>query len=416
VISGDRRWLLEIHSHASVTWVMDDFTMGIKGFFQLLKETFSDWSEDKVPRLAAALAYYTVFSLAPLLVIVIAIAGLFGASDAVQSGVMTQIQDLVGTEGEQFIGSMIQNANQRPATGIVATVVGTVTLLIGALGVFGELQNSMNTIWEVKPKPAKGLKDTVVRLILGRLVSFAMLLVIGFLLLTSLLLSSGLAALGDYIGGLLPFSEFFLQALNFVISFGVITVLFALIFKFMPDAHIAWRDVWLGAAVTSLLFTLGKFALGMYLGKSDVGSSFGAAGSLALILIWIYYSAQIVFFGAEFTQVYANRYGSKIVPDEDAVKVSEDERAQQGIPHRETLDQVAPGTASSLGAGRRSWHTPALTYASIRRRREGIFDRVLHGFLLATQFIPALRSQYAAKAKRTRTTKTAAGPGTPARS
>jgi membrane protein len=305
----------------------------------LLKETLREWREDGATRLAAALAYYTTFSLAPLLVLVIAIAGLVGGQEAARTQTMAQVQDLLGAEGREFIEGMIESASQ-PETGLTATLIGAVTLLFGALGVFGELQNSLNTIWEVKPKPAKDWLDGVKRFVLKRILSFTMVLGIGFLLLASLVLSAAVSALGEYIDSRWPMADFWLGLINFVVSFLVITLLFAMIFKFLPEIKIAWRDVWLGAAVTSALFSLGKFLIGLYLGRSEVGNTFGAAGSLAILLIWIYYSAQILFFGAEFTQVYANRYGSKIVPDPGMVKLTERERAQQGIPHEENLKKA----------------------------------------------------------------------------
>jgi len=307
--------------------------------FGLLKDTVREWREDGANRLAAALAYYTTFSLAPLLVLIIAIAGLVGGHEAAQNQTMAQVEDLLGTEGREFVQGMIESAS-RPATGLVATLIGVVTLLFGALGVFGELQNSLNTIWEVKPKPAKGLLDGIKRFVVKRLLSFTMVLGIGFLLLASLIVSAAVSALAEYIGTRWPLGDFWLELINFIISFVVVTFLFAMIFKFLPEINIAWRDVWLGAAVTSALFSLGKFLIGFYLGRSEVGNTFGAAGSLAIILIWIYYSAQILFFGAEFTQVYANRYGSKIVPDPDMVKITEQERAEKGIPHEKTLEKA----------------------------------------------------------------------------
>lgn len=307
--------------------------------FTLLKETFREWREDGANRLAAALAYYTTFSLAPLLVLIIAIAGLVGGHEAAQSQVMAQVQDLLGVQGREFVQGMIQSAS-RPSTGVTATIIGAVALLFGALGVFGELQNSLNTIWEVKPKPAKGFLDGIKRFVVKRLLSFTMVLGIGFLLLASLVISAALSALGEYIDTRLPFADFWLELINFIISFVVITFLFTMIFKFLPEINIAWKDVWLGAAVTSALFSLGKFLIGFYLGRSEVGNTFGAAGSLAILLIWIYYSAQILFFGAEFTQVYANKYGSKIVPDPGMVKITEQERSQKGIPHQETMEKV----------------------------------------------------------------------------
>jgi membrane protein len=308
--------------------------------FTLLKDTLREWREDGAPRLAAALAYYTTFSLAPLLVLIIAIAGLVGGHAAAESQVMAQVEDLLGARGREFIQGMIQSASQ-PSTGVTATIIGAVTLLFGALGVFGELQNSLNTIWEVKPKPAKGFLDGVRRFVINRLLSFTMVLGIGFLLLASLVISAALSALGEYIGTRWPFADFWLELTNFIISFVVISFLFAMIFKFLPEINIPWKDVWLGAAVTSALFSLGKFLIGFYLGRSEVGNIFGAAGSLAILLIWIYYSAQILFFGAEFTQVYANKYGSKIVPDPGMVRITEQERAEKGIPHEKKLEKAS---------------------------------------------------------------------------
>ena len=307
--------------------------------FGLLRDTVREWREDGANRLAAALAYYTTFSLAPVLVLAIAIAGLVGGQEAAQTQTMAQVEDLLGEEGREFVQEMIETAS-RPKTGWTATLIGTVTLLVGALGVFGELQNSLNTIWEVKPKPATSLWDGVKRFVLKRLVSFTMVIGIGFLLLASLVVSAALSALGEYIGTRWPLADFWLALINFIISFIVITLLFAMIFKFLPEIKIAWKDVWLGAAVTSALFSVGKFLIGLYLGRSEVGTVFGAAGSLAILLIWIYYSAQILFFGAEFTQVYANRYGSKIVPDPGMVKITEQERAQKGIPHEKTMEKT----------------------------------------------------------------------------
>jgi membrane protein len=307
--------------------------------FNLFKDTVREWREDGAPRLAAALAYYTTFSLAPLLVLIIAIAGLVGGREAAQTQTMAQVQDLLGVEGREFVEGMIESASQTK-TGIAATFLGAVTLLVGALGVFGELQNSLNTVWEVKPKPAKNWLDGLRRFVIKRLLSFTMVLGVGFLLLASLIISAALSALGEYIGTRWPMADFWLGLINFVISFFVITLLFAMIFKVLPEIKIAWKDVWLGAAVTSALFSLGKYLIGLYLGRSEVGNTFGAAGSLAILLIWIYYSAQILFFGAEFTQVYASRYGSRIVPDPGMVKLTEVERAQKGIPHEENLKEA----------------------------------------------------------------------------
>ena len=280
----------------------------------LLKLTYQGWKEDKASRLSAALAYYTIFSLAPMLLIIIAVTGFFfGQRDIVQTQVMNQIEGLVGAEGKAFVSDLLTSASN-PAKGIVATIVGIITLLFGALGVFNELHNALNTIWEVREEETKGFIESIKKVLFSRLLSFSMILGIGFMLLVSLVISAALSAVQETIGNAIPVSEILLQLVNLVISIGVITVLFALIFKFLPDAEIAWRDVWLGAFVTSVLFSVGKFLIGIYLGNSTVTSSFGAAGSLVLLLLWIYYSAQILLFGAEFTEVYANQLGSKIVP------------------------------------------------------------------------------------------------------
>jgi membrane protein len=281
--------------------------------WQLLKEAFADWSRDRAPRLGAALAYYTVFSLVPFLVVVIALIGLVFGQQAAESAILEQIADLVGQQSAAAIKDMIQRADE-PSTGAVATIIAVVTLLLGASGVFGQLQDALNTVWGVEPKEGRGLWG----FIKDRFLSFVAVVGTGFLLLVSLIVSSALAALGKWFSGVLPLPEAVLHLLNFALSFVVVMGLFALIFKILPDAKVAWRDVWVGAALTSVLFTVGKFALGLYLGKSNVASGYGAAGSLVLVLVWVYYSAQILLYGAEFTQVYANRLGSRIVPTPDA--------------------------------------------------------------------------------------------------
>lgn len=282
--------------------------------WKLLKDTFTAWSNDKVPRHGAALAYYTVLSLVPLLVVIIAMIGFIFGQEVGQSYILEQLKGLVGPKSADTIKEMIQRASE-PSTGFVATAVATGTLLFGASGVFAQLQDSLNSIWGVKPKEGRGLWG-VIR---DRFLSFAALLGTGFLLLVSLVLSAALSAFGKWFGGWLPAPELVLQGLEFFISLAVITGLFAMMFKVLPDAQVAWKDVWVGAALTALLFTIGKFAIGFYLGKSDVGSAYGAAGSLVIILVWVYYTAQILLFGAEFTQVYANKLGSNIVPSEQAM-------------------------------------------------------------------------------------------------
>ncbi|HWN94945.1 MAG TPA: YihY/virulence factor BrkB family protein [Methylomirabilota bacterium] len=282
--------------------------------FDVLKQTIHDWVEDKAPRLGAALAYYTVFSIAPLIIIVIAIAGVWFGKEQAQAQIIGQIAGLLGEQGAQAISGMLQAAD-KPHKGLMASLLAVVTLAFGATGVFVQLQDALNAIWEVKPKPGRGVMGFVRQ----RLLSLAMVFGIGFLLLVSLVLSTALAAAGKWVEGVLPGGEGLWQAINFIVSFVVIAALFTLMFKYLPDVKIAWKDVWLGGVLTAVLFTVGKFALGMYLGRSSVSSAYGAAGSLVIVLLWVYYSAQILFFGAEFTQVYANRFGKKLEPAKNAM-------------------------------------------------------------------------------------------------
>lgn len=307
-----------------------------KGFSELLdifKRTYQGWKEDRASRLAASLAYYTIFSIAPLLVIAIAVAGFIWERESVEAQVMGQVQGLVGAEGANFVGDLIESAGNT-AEGTAATIIGIITLLFGALGVFNELHNSLNIIWEVKEEKAEGFWQAVKKAIVDRFLSFTMVLGIGFLLLVSLVISAGLSATQELLGRAFPIPEFFLQLLNLIISIGVITVLFAMIYKYLPDAEVPWRHVWLGAFVTAILFSLGKMLIGIYLGNSAVASSFGAAGSLVLLLIWVYYSAQILFFGAEFTQVYANKYGPEILPEDEEKAVQADARSTKDVKRR----------------------------------------------------------------------------------
>lgn len=296
-----------------------------KTVFDVLRQTVRDWLEDKAPRLGAALAYYTIFSIAPLIVIILAIAGLWFDKQAAQDQIFAQLGSLVGEQGAKAISGLLQAAD-KPHEGIVASVLAVVTLLLGATGVFVQLQDALNTIWEVKPKPGRG----VWRAVRTRLLSLAMVFGIGFLLLVSLVLSAGLAAAGKWLEGAMPGGEQIWQSINLALSFAVIAVLFTFMFKYLPDVKIAWRDVWLGGVLTALLFTVGKFALGLYLGRSSVSSAYGAAGSLVIVLLWVYYSAQILFFGAEFTQVYATRFGKKLEPAENAMWAPGQKAAQAG--------------------------------------------------------------------------------------
>jgi len=291
----------------------------------LLRATLSDWYEDRAQRIGAALAYYTIFALAPGLVIVMALAGLMLGPGA-ESQIIGQIRELIGEQGATAIEATIRSARNE-TLGATGTALALIPLVLGLWGVFGELQDGLNTIWGVTPKSGRRMRD----ILKERFWSFAMVVAIGFVLLVSLVLSAWLAAASTYLGHLLPAPAATLEALNFVISFVVITGSFALIFKLLPDVRIAWRDVWLGAAVTSLFFTVGKFLIGLYLGKIAVASAYGAAGSLVIIVVWVYYSAQILLFGAEFTKVWTKRRGSGFVPEKTAVPVTQEARAEQGL-------------------------------------------------------------------------------------
>jgi membrane protein len=273
----------------------------------LAKETVTRWTEDKASALAAALAYYSLFSLAPLVLIAVAVAGLVFGHQAAEGELYSQVAGLIGDASAKALQEIVARMNQEQGGGVVATIVGVVTLLFGATGVFAQLQDSMNTIWKARSPTTNGILD----FLRVRLLSFSMVLGIGFLLLVSLVLSAVLSALGDYLGTFLPGGAAVGHALNATVSLAVVTVLFAMIFKFLPDTRVAWKDVVLGALVTSFLFTIGKFAIGFYLAKASVASSYGAAGSVVILLLWVYYSALILYFGAEFTHVYAMRHGSR---------------------------------------------------------------------------------------------------------
>ncbi len=275
----------------------------------LLTGTWDSFLEHNVPRLGASLAFYTMLSLAPLLVVVIAVAGWAFGREAAVGQLVWQIQELAGYEGAQAVKSLLTAAH-KPAAGSIAAILGVLTLFVGASSAIAELRDALNTIWNVPPKKACGPLQSMLAILKDRTLAFTMVLGIGFLLLVSLAINAALAALGAYFQSYLPANEWILQAANFLISFFVITLLFALIYKVLPDTYIAWGDVALGSAITSLLFTAGKMLLGLYLGKAAFLSTYGAAGSLVVLLLWVYYSAQIFFLGAEFTHTYAEYYGS----------------------------------------------------------------------------------------------------------
>jgi membrane protein len=293
-------------------------------YLEVLKLAYTEWSEDEATRLGAALAFYTALSIAPLLVILIAVVGLVFGEEAARGEIVAEIGTLVGADAARTIEGAIEDARQ-PASGTIATILSIVTLVIGASGVVAELKSSLNRIWDVRVTDAGGLLNIVK----DRLFSFAMILGVGFVLLVSLVVSAALSGLGKFMEGFLPVPEPLLHGANMVFSFFVVTALFALIYKYLPDAEVSWRDVWKGAIFTAVLFVLGKFALGLYLGKAGVGSAYGAAGSIIVLLVWVYYSAQIVFFGAEVTQVYANMYGSRIRPAEGAEPIESPPQVQR---------------------------------------------------------------------------------------
>lgn len=279
----------------------------MRALWRLLRDAASAWSDDYAPSMGAALAYYTLFSVAPLLLIVISVAGLVFGEDAARGEIMAQLQGLIGADSAKAVESLLRSVN-KPDKGLLGTLAGVVVLIIGATTVFGELQDAMDRIWRVKPPPSGG----VLRLLRTRLLSLGMVLGIGFLLMVSLVVSAGLAALGRWWGpwlgdGLLLLAD----TLNFLVSMLLMTLIFAQIYKWLPRVRLAWRDVWVGAAITSLLFTVGKTLIGYYIGRSAIASTFGAAASLVVLLVWVYYSAQIFLLGAEFTKAYAMRHGSQ---------------------------------------------------------------------------------------------------------
>ena len=281
--------------------------MNFKQTWTLTKQSITSWSEDYAPSMGAALSYYTLFSIAPLLIIVISVAGLFFGADAVRGVIFEQLQALMGDDGAEAIQEMLSTTSD-PKTGIVATAVSIIGLLIGATTVFNELQSDLDRIWRA---PARVKTTGIWDLLRTRLLSFGMVLGVAFLLTVSLVTSAALSTIGKWWGGWFGAWEVLAHALDLIINFGLLTLIFALIYKMLPRVHVSWHDVWVGAGVTSLLFVLGKFLIGLYLGKSDMTSSFGAAGSMVLVMVWVYYSSQIFLFGAEFTWVYANLHGSR---------------------------------------------------------------------------------------------------------
>jgi len=283
--------------------------MNLQGLWLLARDAFLQWIDDNPFQMGAALAYYTLFSIAPLLLIAIAFAGSLFGQEASQDQMFGAIQHLVGFESGRAIQAIIESSGRKPDSGFLATVTGMILLLLGAAGVVGQLQDSLNAIWRVASKTGRGLKGFVQ----DRLISYSMVLGVGFLLVVSLVISALLTAVSGIVDGFQTIDAAMAQSLDPIVSFVLIALLFAVIYKYVPDVRIAWSDVWLGAATTSLLFAAGKFLIGFYLGHSTVTSIYGAAGSLVTLLLWVYYSSLMFFFGAELTQVYATRYGSKVI-------------------------------------------------------------------------------------------------------
>jgi len=304
----------------------------LKTAWSMTRQTFSEWSDDNGGRLGAALSYYTIFSLAPLLLLIISVAGLAFGRQAAEGRIFEQLAGILGADAAELVQGAVAKASSTKG-GVIGTIVGVAVLLMGATGIVIELQGALNAVWKVKPKPNRGVWG-VVR---TRILSVAMILSLGFLLLVSLVISAALAALSSWLRAVIGDVAILGWFLDAVVAVSVIATMIALIYKMLPDARVAWRDVWVGAAATAVLFLIGKYLIGLYIGKASVGSAFGAAGSLAVLLVWIYYSAQIVLLGAEFTRVYANRFGAKVRPSAQAVPAQnavERPPAPDGLPQK----------------------------------------------------------------------------------
>lgn len=309
-------------------------------FLSLLKQTVIGWQKDNATVWSAALAYYTVFSLGPLLLLIISIVGLVFSKSSLESNIHIQLEGLLGNNGANMLITLIQHT-KKPSADIVGAIIGFITLLLGASGVFGQLQQMLNAIWGVTQKPKSG----VIALITSRLLNFSMVGVIAFLLVVSLVASSIISGIGTFFSHILPFSSIVLESIDSLISFIIITVLFAFILKVLPDVQIKWKAVWWGALLTSLLFTVGKTIIGIYIGHSGVSSTYGAAAALIILLLWVYYSTQILFFGIEFTKAYTLMTEKKIIPSKYAVLASVEEKKQEGkeLQNKNTATKIASG-------------------------------------------------------------------------
>jgi len=314
--------------------------MTFSSFFLLLKQTISGWKKDNATVWSAAIAYYTVFSLGPLLLLIISIVGLVFSKTSLENNLHSQLEGLLGSNGATMLTTII-NHTKKPSADIVGTIIGFVTLLLGASGVFGQLQQMLNAIWKVKQKPKSGFMALAV----SRLLNFSMVGVIAFLLLVSLVATTAISGVGTFFNHLLPFSSVILEIINSLISFIIITLLFAFILKVLPDVQIKWNSVWWGALLTSFLFTVGKIVIDIYIGHSSVSSTYGAAASLIVLLLWVYYSTQILFLGIEFTRAYTLMTEKKIIPSKYAILTSELEKNEENkkIQNKNTATKIASG-------------------------------------------------------------------------
>lgn len=358
-----------------------------RAWWQLIKKAASAWVADYAPSMGAALSYYSVFSLAPLLLIVISVAGLVFGEDAVRGEVFGQLQGLLGTDASKAIEGLLASVS-KPEEGIVASIIGVALLLIGATTVFGELQDALDRIWRA---PARDRSGGLWGLVRARLLSFGMILGIAFLLMVSLVFSAGVAAFGKWSSGVFGSWEVLAQVVNVVVGFLLTTGVFAMIYKVMPRVSVRWQDVWIGAAVTSLLFTVGRFLIGLYIGKSGIASGFGAAGSLIVVFVWVYYSAQIFLIGAEFTWVYANTFGSR----RDAQQ-GQDDKTPSVIPSAVPSPNTSSLDAPTLHAAHR-YKTPAATRP---QRSVGAFALGLATAIAGRYVLPRLVATLLSKARR----------------
>jgi membrane protein len=328
---------------------MKKFSMGL--VWTSLKHSFKGFSDDKLTKLSASLAYYTVFSLGPLMIVIIFLCSIFLGREAVEGSINTQLQSFIGSDAAKQIQEIIKNASISGKGGIAA-VIGVVTLLVGATTVFGEIQDSINGIWGLKASPKAGM----VKLILSRVLSFGLIATLGFLLLVSLAVTALVEGIGDRLKAAFPdIAVVVFYIINLLLTLGITTVLFAIIFKILPDVKIKWKAIWPGAIATSLLFMIGKFAISFYVSKSDIGSTYGAAGSLVVLLVWIYYSAIILYFGAEFTKSYALQKGEPVTPteyakwDKEPVVPGSKVKDKPSIPSEQAKRKQIPNKAPHLG-------------------------------------------------------------------